>query len=195
MTSAPSTSTFGPHGSQRTHTDEDDGAPRTPMLGAPQDPRFDASVLSRSLTRPPQKRNGQFTDSMSQAESRGRVPKPRPPPPSATRPASPRVPVCRCRFGRPPRGGALMSSHARKPRGARGAPSRRGSCNRVGGSGGGEGRARTTSAARKPLRQSYSDVATVDVLQTSHHVRICQSLCLRDLEAERTPRQRKKEKR
>lgn len=68
VTFAPSTSTFGPHGSQRTHTDEDDRAPRTPMLGAPQDPRFDASILSRSLTRPPQKRNGQFTDSMSQAE-------------------------------------------------------------------------------------------------------------------------------
>lgn len=135
VTFAPSTSTFGPHGSQRTHTDEDDGAPRTPMLGAPQGPRFDASVLSRSLTRPPQKRNRQFTDSMSQAESRGRVPKPRPPPQSATRAASPRVPVCR--FGRPPRGGALMSSHARKPRGARGAPSRRGSCNRVRGSGAG----------------------------------------------------------
>lgn len=83
VTFAPSTSTFGPHGSQRTHIDEDDGAPRTPMLGAPQGPRFDASVLSRSLTRPPQKRNGQFTDSMSQAESRGRVPNPRPfcPPP------------------------------------------------------------------------------------------------------------------
>lgn len=48
------------------------------MLGAPQDPRFDASILSRSLTRPPQKSNGQFTDSMSQAESRGCVPKPRP---------------------------------------------------------------------------------------------------------------------
>lgn len=140
------------------------------MLGAPQDPRFDASILSRSLTRPPQKRNGQFTDSMSQAESWGRVPKPRPPPPSATRAASPRVPVCR--FGRPPRGGALTSSHARKPRGARGAPSRRGSCNRVGGWGGKE------ELERHLQHESHLGKVTVTLRQLMfcRHLTTCESV-------------------